>query len=263
MNGAIPGDLLLQAEAALKSIALAMPRVTAVFAVLPFVAGAMFTGVVRTGLILMLAIFMAPVAGPLPEPGWTNWILIAAKEGLIGSMLGLGFGVLIWAVQSMGDLIDVQTGNSNAEFFDPVGGHEGGRTGELLGWLVVTLFVTSGGLLALIGALIDSFRLWPVAEFVPRFDQVLELFAIRQGDTLLEWTVKLAAPVVMVLLLADFGIGLVGRTAPQLNVFVFAQPVKALLAVLMLILLMHYLYESLQDFLHPDNSVLRFLRAAW
>jgi type III secretion protein T len=162
----------------------------------------------------------------------------------------------------MGDLIDIQTGSSNAEFFDPVADHEGGRTGEFLGWLVVALFVSTGGLLALVGVLIESFQLWPVATFIPKFGDVLELFAIRQGDTLLLWTVKLAAPVVMVLMLAELGIGLIGRVAPQLDVFVFAQPVKSLLAVLMLILLMFYLFESMQAFLNLDNSVLRFLRAA-
>lgn len=249
-------------ESTVYPIALASPRVAALFTVLPFFSGQMFTGLVRGGVIVMLAMFLAPAAGPLPEPGLANVVLIAAKEALIGAMLGLGFGVLIWAVQSMGDLIDIQTGSSSAEFFDPVGGHQGGRMGELLGWLVVTLFVTAGGMLALVQALIDSFQLWPVASFVPRFDRVLELFAIHQGDTLLQWVVKLALPVVMVLLLADIGIGLVGRAAPQLDIFVFALPVKQLLALLMLILLMFYLYESLQVFLHPDNSVLRFLRGA-
>lgn len=264
MNAALPigPDALAQVEATAYAVARALPRVAAVFTVLPFLSGQMLTGLVRGGLVLVIAIFVSPLTGAAVEPGVVHWVLVAAKEALIGAMLGLGFGVLIWAVQSMGDLIDLQIGSDNANFFDPVAGHEGGRTGEFLGWLVVTLFVTTGGLLALIGALIDSYRLWPVATFVPRFDVALELFALREGDQLFDWIVKLAGPVLLVLVLAELGIGLVGRVAPQLNVFVFAQPVKALLAVLMLVLLLFYVHESLREFLRPDNSVLQFLRSA-
>jgi len=65
-----------------------------------------------------------------------------------------------------------------------------------------------------------------------------------------------------VLLLVELGIGLVGRAAPQLNVFVFAQPVKSVLANLMLLLFMYFLFDSLREFLKPENGVLDFLRNA-
>jgi type III secretion protein T len=109
---------------------------------------------------------------------------------------------------------------------------------------------------------VDSYRLWPVASFFPDLGKVLEEFAIRQGDTLFLWIVKLAAPVILVLVLVELGMGLISRIAPQLNVFVFAQPLKSLLATLMLMLFLFFLYESLQDFMRPSNGVLEFLRSA-
>jgi len=44
-------------------------------------------------------------------------------------------------------------------------------------------------------------------------------------------------------------------------VFVFSQPLKSLLANLMLLLFLYVLYESLREFLRPENGVLDFLRA--
>ena len=140
-------------------------------------------------------------------------------------------------------------------------GHENGPTGEFLGWMVITLFVSAGGLLAMLGVVVDSYRLWPVASFFPNLGLVIEQFAIRQGDTLFLWIVKLASPVIFVLLLVELGMGLVSRVAPQLNVFVFAQPLKSLLAHLMMLLFLFFVYESLQDFLRPENGVLDFLRS--
>ena len=57
------------------------------------------------------------------------------------------------------------------------------------------------------------------------------------------------------------GMGLISRVAPQLNVFVFSQPLKSLLAHLMMLLFVFFVYESLQEFLRPENGVLDFLRA--
>ncbi|QNK67334.1 type III secretion system export apparatus subunit SctT [Variovorax sp. PAMC26660] len=252
---------LASLEKFFSAIVLTMPRLFAIFAVVPFLSGGMITGIVRNGLLLMLAIFMSPVAGEMPSATMGTWVLIAGKEALIGVMLGLGFGIFIWAIQSVGDLIDFQTGSSNASFFDPVAGHETGPTSEFLGWMVITLFVSGGGLLAMLGVIVDSYRLWPVASFFPNMGEVLEQFAVRQGDTLFLWIVKLASPVIVVLLLVELGVGLVGRVAPQLNVFVFAQPLKSLLAHLMMLLFLVFVYDALQDFLRPENGVLDFLRA--
>ncbi len=243
-------------------VALTLPRLLSVFAVSPFFAGNLINGLTRNGLLLLLAIFMSPVAGDLPVMTPGMWVLLSAKEALIGTLLGLGFGIFIWAIQSVGDLIDFQTGSANAPFFDPIGGHEGGPTGPFLGWIVMTLFISAGGLLAMVGVIVDSFRLWPVASFYPNVGDVLQEFAVRQGDTLFLWTVKLAAPVIFVLLVVELGVGLIGRAAPQLNVFVFTQPLKRLLATLMLLLFLYFLYDALQEFLRPENGVLNFLRNA-
>jgi type III secretion protein T len=248
-------------DSAFYAVMLTMPRLGVLFAVVPFLSGSMLTGMARAGLLMMLSLFMAPMVGELPPLPAVQWLLIAGKEALIGLLLGLGFGVFIWAIQSVGDLIDFQTGAGNASFFDPVAGHENGPTGEFLGWVVICLFVSGGGLLAMIGTVVDSYRLWPVASFFPDPGAVLEQFVVRQGDTLFQWIVKLASPVLLVLLLVELGAGLIGRTAPQLNVFQASQPLKSLLATLMMMLFLFFVYESLQDFMRPDNGVLAFLRA--
>lgn len=253
---------LVALESLFGSVALTLPRVLSIFAVVPFFSPQMIPGLARNGLLVTLALFIAPAAGDMPVLSIGLWLLIAAKEALIGTLLGLGFSVFIWAIQGVGELIDFQTGASNATLFDPVAGHETGPTSRFLGWLVITLFVSAGGLAAMLGAIVDSYRLWPVASFFPKPGLVLEQFAIRTGDSLLNGTVKLAAPVILILLLVDLGMGLASRVAPQLNVFVFAQPLKSLLATLMLLLFLFFVYESLQDFLRPDNGVLAFLRAA-
>ena len=249
-------------EALFTPVALTLPRLLAIFAVVPFLSAGMIGGMVRNGLLLMLAIFLSPLAAGLPHATPGMWVVIVLKEGLIGILLGLGFGMFVWTLQSVGSLIDFQTGSGNASFFDPTAGHSTGPTSQFLGWLAITLFMASGGLLSMLGVITESYRLWPVGSFMPDPGRVLEAFVIRQGDTLFAWIVKLASPVLLVLLLIEVGAGLISRVAPQLNVFVFSQPLKSLLAALMMALSLYFVYDSLHAFLRPENGVLDFLRGA-
>lgn len=189
------------------------------------------------------------------------WMALALKEALIGVLLGMAFGALLWAIENVGHLIDFQTGSGNASFFDPVAGHESGPTASFLGFMAVTLFVTGGGLHVMLGAFFESYKLWPIERMLPSASVALEQFAVHEADSVLGWTLKLAAPVIIVLVVAELGIGLINRSVPQLNVFLFAQPVKSLLAVLMMVLFLGFVFESLRTFLAGNGEMVWLLRA--
>jgi type III secretion protein T len=243
------------------AMVLLLPRPFVLFLVVPFLSRTMIPGAVRRGLIFLLGMLMLPLAGPAEGVAPLQALVIAAKEGLIGLVLGLGLGVFMWAIQSVGDLVDFHTGAANAQFFDPAFGHQGGPTGQFLGWLMAVMFVSAGGLTGVVGLLAESYRVWPLAAPLPDLPRLLEAFAIHEADTLFNWIVKLGAPVLMVLMLVDFGLGLLGRFVPQFNVFVIAQPLKSLVAIFMLLVCLGLLYEALADFVRPGSNVLAVWRS--
>jgi type III secretion protein T len=57
---------------------------------------------------------------------------------------------------------------------------------------------------------------------------------------------KIAAPVVMVLVLIDLGIGLVARTADKLEPSNLAQPIKGAVALLMLVMFVAVFFEQVR-----------------
>ena len=61
------------------------------------------------------------------------------------------------------------------------------------------------------------------------------------GTQLFEKILLLGGPVFFLLFLAEFGLGLITRFAPQLNVFFLAMPVKSELAMFFFILYLSYL----------------------
>jgi type III secretion protein T len=250
-------------ESTFRSLLMVMPRLAPIFFILPIFSGDAVAGLVRNGFIMVLALFIAPVvaAGVATPMAPFMWVGLAAKEALIGVLLGFAFSAFLWAIENAGHLIDFQTGSANAQFFDPVSGHEGGPTSGFLTYLAMALFMAGGGFQAMLALIFESYRLWPVASFFPNVGAGLDQFALKETDSIMSLTMKLAAPVLLVLIVVELGIGLINRVVPQLNVFSFSWPVKSSLATLMMALFLYFVYESLRSFLNPDSGILEFLRA--
>ena len=64
-------------------------------------------------------------------------------------------------------------------------------------------------------------------------------------DGMLRVTVVISAPVIIVMFLATLGLGLVNRTAPQLNVFFLSMPVKSALGIAMLAVYLPFIMDML------------------
>ena len=247
----------------LRPMTLVFPRVMPIMVIVPAFSPTVVTGLVRNGFLAVMAMFIAPALDfhSLMTVPPLVWIAVVLKEALIGILLGFAFSTVMWAIAAAGTMIDFQTGSGNASFFDPMGGHEGGPTAGFLNLLAVTLFVTGGGLNLMLAALFESYRVWPVDSFAPHFGNALLPFAERGLAAVMLWTVKLAAPVVIVLAVVELGFGLIGRAMPQLNVFIMSQPVKSAVAVLMMALFLPFVYSSLHGFLGPDSGLVGLLKS--
>ena len=249
--------------ASARPILFVMPRLLPIMLIVPVFNEQIVTGLVRNGLAVVIAAFVAPAIDPtqIVDLPFLIWCLLAAKEALIGILLAGAMSAVLFAIQGVGYLIDFQTGSGNAAFFDPMGGHDGGPTSGFLNYVAIALFVTAGGLQMIVQLFAQSYTWWPIGALTPNLSAVLSTFILRQTDAVFVWMVKLAAPVVIVLVLVEAGIGLVGRAVPQLNIFTFSQPVKSALAMLMMVMFMPLVYASLHAQLSPDSGRIALLRS--
>lgn len=220
-----------------------MPRIVAAVTVAPLFPASLFPALVRNTISVSLSLVLYPhIAAHMPSQalGSLAWFVLVGKELLIGALLGTAIGVLIWVFESVGAIIDTQIGMSNALLFDPFGGHQGGPSAAFMARFAVTLFVIAGGLYVLVELLFESFLLWPVSSFYPVFGPRFAQFGLESAASISQMTVRLAAPVVLLLVLVDLSFGLVNRVVPQLNVFFFTMPLKGVLAAVMIALYLSY-----------------------
>ena len=130
------------------------------------------------------------------------------------------------------------------QVFDPSVGGTTTSLGALLNKVVMLIFFVGGGFLAFLGLMYKSYQLWPVFSYVPKFGNIVfPTFVLNVADILMQNTALLAAPVVIVMFLVEFGLGMMNRFAPQLNVFSLSMPIKSGVAMFMFILYFPILYS--------------------
>lgn len=234
-------------------------RLFSAIAVLPAASEEVMPGSVGRAVVILLAFYIS--FGLDPDPFHTvtaaKLAWLAAKEALIGVMLGFASSVVFWVAESVGALIDMQAGYNMVQLQNPLSGQQSTPVSQLLLQLAVMTFWVLGGMLSLIGVLIDSFKVWPLLATLPSLTGMTDMAILTQLDELMRLVVKFSAPVLLVLVLIELGTGLVTRAADKLDPHSVSQPIKGAVTMLMLALLCGVFISQVRHFLLPDGVVQR------
>jgi type III secretion protein T len=251
----------------LVAIALTVARIGAAAYIVPFLGGQVLSGTVRNAVIIAFAIPVVPVVhAGLGATTVTPLALLglAAKEVVLGLIIGFLASVAFWGAIGVGYVMDNQRGTTLASVYDPLLGEQTSPTGQFLHFVLVALFHASGGLHLFLDVLYESYRIWPAGTFWPRLDARFPLFLLEQADRLMRITVVLAAPVVIAVFLSEFGLGLMNRFAPQMNAFSLSMPVKSLVGATVLVVYLPFLlgltsdeFPTLGDLMKLRDGMLR------
>ena len=239
-----------------------MTRIGAAFAICPAMADSMIPGVARRVAVLGFACIVIPSVHaqmPVGEPSILLCSIVAAKEAVVGLMLGYFASIPFWVAENVGNFIDNQRGATMGEVYSPLSGTQVSTTGIFFTQIVSTLFFVSGAVLLLLAALYRSYGLWPVFSNALSFAPGAPTLVLGSLDGMLKATVIISAPVIIVMFLATLGLGLVNRTAPQLNVFFLSMPVKSALGVAMLIVYIPFILDMLMY--SKEDAILAPVRA--
>lgn len=244
------------------SFAVVLPRIAAAFMLLPFFSGDTITPLIRNVFFVSLALAVAPLALAQPIPTSTSGVSlipIVLKEVLIGLAIGYTFSAVFWALEGAGQIIDNKIGATSAQLVDPITGQQTTLIGAYLGRLAAYLFAAFGGLTLFVDLLLSSFAVWPVQAQFPDLNAAGSIFFVEGFDQLMRLMLLLAAPVLCVLTLLEFGLGFMNRYAPQLNVFTLSMSLKSLLAVLILLLALGSTVDVVVQWLAAQRDLLKLI----
>jgi len=212
----------------------ALPRMLAMFSMLPIFNREALPGLLRIGVALAFAMFIVPLVldkSASYERLGGAMIPIIAKEAFVGFLLGFLIALPLWALDVMGVYVDNQRGASIAATINPLTGHDTSPLGELFSQAGLVMLLMAGGLMMMIEVIYASYVLWPVFDMLPSFSSEAPKIFLAQLDTLMWIAVLYSAPVIFAMFLAEAGLALVSRFVPQLQVFFLAMPIKSAIAM--------------------------------
>ena len=189
----------------------------------------------RLGLAACLGLMLGPaVTAQLPEftVQWSWSVIIAEvlRSLVVGAMLGFTVNLVFAAVKLAGAIAGMQVGFSIVNAYDPMTNSQVSVLGRIYHLLAVLLMFASGAHLVLIRAMVESCLVVP--PFSTPDGPAAAWFLVRDFGAIFALGLRMAAPVVLILLMVSGAMGVVVKTVPQLNILAVGFPVKIAVGIM-------------------------------
>ncbi|WP_124949948.1 flagellar biosynthetic protein FliR [Sulfuriferula thiophila] len=200
----------------------------------------------KIGLAVILAIIIGPTIPQAPtiNPASLAGIMILIQQLIIGIAMGFAMRIIFMAVDMAGTITGMTMGFGFASFFDPQTQGQSVAISQLLTMLVTLVFLAINGHLILIEGLVESFTTLPIAMLPINDHGFLQL--ANWGGTIFSAGIQLSMPMVAALLITNIALGILTRSAPQLNLFGIGFPITLGIGFIVLTLALPYLATPMQ-----------------
>lgn len=189
----------------------------------------------KIGLAVLLSLIFTPLQTARAEAvpaGAIAFGILAGRELLIGLAVGFAVSLIFTGIQVGSHLVGIQMGFGLGGVLNPHNESSSGVVDGFYAVLATVIFLTANGHHAVLAALARTFELAPVAG--PGIPAVNPVQVMTLLQSVLVVALRIALPAIAALLLADVGLGVVGRAAPQMQVMTEGIPVKIAVGLILL-----------------------------
>lgn len=219
---------------------------------------------VKIGLGVFIALIVSPTLPPLPDVALGSWqgLFILVQQFLIGLAIGFTMRVVFASVELAGEIIGLQMGLGFASFFDPQSAGQTLVLSRFFNLLAMLVFLAVNAHLLVLGLLAESFTTLPISAAPLAAEGFRSVAAF--GSTLFVVGLQIALPLIAVLLMTNLALGILTRSAPQLNIFAIGFPITLGVGLIVLDFSMPYFAPQMEGVirqaLQAGDSILRALR---
>ncbi len=223
--------------ATLYAFLLVLTRVSGFLVFLPLPALRAAPESMRILLSILVTVSLFPVWPTLApaEVPFGQLLVWAISELGFGLTVGLAVAFLTEGFQMAAQSVGLQAGYGYASTIDPTSEADSSVLGVLSMLFTTMLIFTLGIDQQLIRVLAASFTRFPAGSWTPSLQSMDGI--LRLGSGMLSTGLRLAFPVIALLLLIDVSLGLLGRIQQQLQLLSLAFPAKMLAALALLTIL--------------------------
>lgn len=214
----------------------------------------------RIAMALTLAFLTFPLVLPEVPAGLSLAQALGAVAGelMIGLILGFGMGLIFFGLEVAGSMIEREAGMALAEAFNPLTEQRSSILAQIFTFVTFLVFLAAGGHLAIVRALLDSFRTVPVLTF--RMSSAVPDVLLALLQTAMVMGLRIAAPALVALFIASLVMGFIMRTVPQINILTVGFAIRVVTALFVAMIAIRGLPPI---FLDAFNDALEALPAAF
>ena len=222
---------------------LMLTRCSGIFMIAPFFGSLNIPVTIRAAAAFAFTLVLFPVVdglGTVAAPP-SVWAFAGSSQELSTAfVLLIGFiaYVCFSAIHMAGKVMDMQVGFAVVNVMDPTSGQQIPLIGSLLYNLGIVVFLVTNGHHVIITALVESFRMVPLAAMQPNLSLTMLLVDFTNG--IFVTGMKIAMPVTFAILLVNVALGILARTMPQMNIFVVGIPLQLMVGVGVLSMLLPF-----------------------
>jgi flagellar biosynthetic protein FliR len=250
-------------ETEIALFALMLIRISSCIAVMPIFGIKHVPAQVKVLLALLLTFVLFPVlirGSVVPAVSWReDIILLVMREAFLGLFMGFLTRMIFIAVEVTGQLLGFSMGFSAAQLVNPASGEASTVMEQFETVLATLLFLSINGHHMLLEAIYRSFDLAPLARLSVHPQGMLSLSSLVHQVFVIG--LKLAAPMIAVILFLNIALGVVGRAVPQINVFVISFPINIMVGLFVFIVSIPMLLTVLQsDFVEMGAEIFSYIK---
>ncbi len=212
---------------------MAYARLAIIFYMLPVLGERVLSGlIIKNTLITLTIIGLWPCFQEVisPEQGW---FILLVQELIVGLVLAMTLCVPFWVAISVGELLDNQRGATLSDSIDPVNGGQSSVLSGFMNFAFGAIFFVSGGVKILLESMIESYKIFPRGGHLQYFNWSESGYFLM---VIAKSSIMLAAPVLVIMMIAEVLLGVFARYCPQLNPFSLSLTVKSFIAFIVFLL---------------------------
>ena len=214
---------------------LVLSRVAGIFAALPVFGGHSLPARIKVFTVFIITLVCFPALSvtlpQIPSDAFSLGLL-AFSEIMIGLTLAFITQIIFAAVEFSGQIIGMQMGLTISSIIDPTRGTQTQIMSVVQSLFATLMFLSLNIHHLFIRAIMDSFKVIPLGGW-HLSGELINFLVMRTADIFIIG-VRLAAPVMVALLLATVALGIMARAFPQMNIFMISMPLNVGLGLIIL-----------------------------
>jgi flagellar biosynthetic protein FliR len=218
---------------------------------------------IKVWFALFFALALVPVVGfdgGLPSFASPAYFILAAREVLLGLLIGFVSTFFVHGVEFAGHMVGLQMGFAASSLFDPFSNNEVSVIGRFQGLLAIVLFLAMNGHHVLLSSFAASYDLVTPSIAALAASGAQELVYATAG--VFTVAVRISIPVLGAMFMVEVGLALLAKTVPQMNIFVVGFPLKIAVGLTVLGFSLPYFTYILAKAIAGNNAELRSVLGA-